>query len=61
MQTLGGLISIKNSNEIHSALDGFIYNLEKRTKSGEKNKQYIEDNKGASEIVISELQKIFKK
>ncbi|MDG1374098.1 MAG: glycosyltransferase N-terminal domain-containing protein [Flavobacteriaceae bacterium] len=61
MQTLGGLISISNYDTLHSALDEFVYNLENRTKSGQINKQYVEDNKGASEIVMNELQKIFKK
>ena len=61
MQTLGGLISISNYDALHSALDGFINDLGKRTESGQINKQYIEDNKGASEIVMTELQHIFKK
>jgi 3-deoxy-D-manno-octulosonic-acid transferase len=61
MQTLGGLISISNYDALHSALDGFVYNMENRTKSGQINKHYVEDNKGASEIVMAELQHIFKK
>ncbi len=61
MQSLGGLKSIDTSDALHSTLDEFVCNLEKRTESGQINKQYIEDNKGASKIVMAELQQIFKK
>jgi 3-deoxy-D-manno-octulosonic-acid transferase len=61
MQALGGLISVDSYTALGSALDGFVYNIEKRTLSGQKNKDYIDSNKGASEIVMTELQQIFKK
>lgn len=61
MQTLGGLISVDSYTALGLALDGFVYNIEKRTLSGQKNKDYINSNKGASEIVMTELQQIFKK
>ena len=61
MQKLGGLTSIDSYDAMHSALDGFVFNLEKRIQSGQKNKDYIEANKGASEIVMAELQQVFKK
>jgi 3-deoxy-D-manno-octulosonic-acid transferase len=59
MQSLGGLISIDSYTALISALDGFVYTPEKRTLSGQKNKDYIESNKGASEIVMAKLQQIF--
>ena len=59
MQSLGGLVSIDSYTALVSALDGFVYTLEKRTLSGQKNKDYIESNKGASEIVMAKLQQIF--
>jgi 3-deoxy-D-manno-octulosonic-acid transferase len=61
MQALGGLISVDSYTALGSALDGFVYNINKRTLSGQKNKDYIDSNKGASEIVMTELQQIFKK
>ena len=61
MQALGGLISIDSYTALESALDVFVYNIEKRTLSGQKNKDYIDSNKGASEIVMTELQQIFKR
>jgi len=55
------LISVDSYTALGLALDGFVYNIEKRTLSGQKNKDYINSNKGASEIVMTELQQIFKK
>lgn len=61
MKTLGGLVSIDSYDALLLALDGFVLDLEKRTQAGQKNRQYIETSKGASEIVMAELHQIFKK
>tara|TARA_B110000037_G_scaffold21803_1_gene24254 strand:+ start:9368 stop:10609 length:1242 start_codon:yes stop_codon:yes gene_type:complete len=60
MLSKGGLFSIHTFESLESTLNMLINDAQKRIESGQKNKDYIEDNKGASELVMSELKTLFK-
>ena len=55
----GGLFSISDFESLESTLNMLINDSQKRTESGQKNKDYIEGNKGASKLVMSELKTLF--
>ena len=59
MLSNGGLFSIRDFESLESTLNMLINDSQKRTESGQKNKDYIEGNKGASELVMSELKTLF--
>ena len=59
MLSNGGLFSIRDFESLESTLSMLINDSQKRTESGQKNKDYIEGNKGASELVMSELKTLF--
>ena len=60
MLSNGGLMSIRNFESLESSLNMLINDSKKRMESGQKNKAYIEDNQGATTIVITELKRLFK-
>mgnify|MGYP006128226073 FL=1 len=60
MLSNGGLTSIRDFESLESSLNMLINDSKKRLESGQKNKAYIEDNKGASTIVITELKRLYK-
>ena len=55
----GGLFSISDFESLESTLNMLINDSQKRTESGQKNKDYIEGNKGASKLVMSKLKTLF--
>ena len=55
----GGLFSISDFESLESTLNMLINDSQKRTESGQKNKDYIEGSKGASELVMSKLKTLF--
>ena len=59
MLSNGGLFSIRNFESLESKLSMLINDSQKRTESGQKNKDYIEGNKGASKLIMSELKTLF--
>jgi 3-deoxy-D-manno-octulosonic-acid transferase len=59
MLSNGGLFSIRNFESLESTLSMLINDSQKRTESGQKNKDYIEGNKGASKLIMSELKTLF--
>jgi 3-deoxy-D-manno-octulosonic-acid transferase len=60
MLSKGGLFSIHTFESLESTLNMLINDSQKRIESGQKNKDYIKDNKGASELVMSELKTLLK-
>lgn len=59
MLSKGGLFSIRDFESLKSTLNMLVNDSEKRIESGQKNKDYIEDNKGASELIMKELKSRF--
>jgi len=59
MLSKGGLFSIHTFESLESTLNMLINDSQKRIESGQKNKDYIKDNKGASELVMSKLKTLF--
>jgi len=59
MLSNGGLFSIRDFESLESTLSMLINDSQKRTESGQKNKDYIEGSKGASELVMSKLKTLF--
>jgi 3-deoxy-D-manno-octulosonic-acid transferase len=59
MLSNGGLFSIRDFESLESTLNMLINDSQKRTESGQKNKDYIDGNKGASELVMSKLKTLF--
>ena len=59
MLSKGGLFSIRDFDSLKSTLNMLVNDSEKRIESGQKNKDYIEDNKGASELIMKELKSRF--
>ena len=60
MLSKGGLFSVRTFETLQTTLQMLVNDPVKRVESGQKNKDYIEDNKGASELVMSELKMLFK-
>ena len=55
MLELGGLFSVKDSKAFQNALDTLVDDEKVRTESGKKNREYIDQNKGATEIIFRKL------
>lgn len=55
MLELGGLFSVKDSKAFQNALDILVDDEKVRTESGKKNREYIDQNKGATEIIFRKL------
>lgn len=55
MLELGGLFSVKDSKAFQNALDTLLDDEKVRTESGKKNREYIDQNKGATEIIFRKL------
>jgi len=55
MLELGGLFSVKDSKAFQNALDTLADDEKVRTESGKKNREYIDQNKGATEIIFRKL------
>lgn len=56
----GGLMSIKDQKTLEAALHKLIENKDYRKKCGEKNKIYIEDNKGATATILDKVSTLLK-
>ena len=59
MLSKGGLFSIRAFESLESTLNMLVNDPKKRVECGQKNKDYIEDNKGASELIMTELKSRF--
>ena len=59
MLSKGGLFSIRTFESLESTLNMLVNDPKKRVKCGRKNKDYIEVNKGASELIMTELKSRF--
>ena len=59
MLTKGGLFSIDTGTSLQETLDALVKNPEKRKALGQTNKEYIKNNKGASELVMAEITKLY--
>ena len=55
MLELGGLFSVKDSKAFQNALDTLVDDEKVRTESGKKNREYIDQNKGATEVIFRKL------
>ena len=55
MLELGGVFSVKDSKAFQNALDTLVDDEKVRTESGKKNREYIAQNKGATEIIFRKL------
>ena len=59
MLSKGGLFSIRTFESLESTLNMLVNDPKKRVECGRKNKDYIEVNKGASELIMTELKSRF--
>ena len=59
MLTKGGLFSINSREALQNRLDILVKNPEKTKAVGQLNKDYITENKGASELVMAEITKLY--
>jgi 3-deoxy-D-manno-octulosonic-acid transferase len=59
MLSNGGLFSIRAFESLESTLNMLVNDPKKRVECGRKNKDYIEVNKGASELIMTELKSRF--
>jgi len=59
MLTKGGLFSVDSGASLQETLDALVKNPEKRKAFGQTNKEYIKNNKGASELVMAEITKLY--
>ena len=59
MLTKGGLLSVDSGASLQETLDALVKNPEKRKALGQTNKEYIKNNKGASELVMAEITKLY--
>lgn len=55
MLSKGGLFSIRTFESLESTINMLVNDPKKRVECGQKNKDFIEDNKGASELIMTEL------
>lgn len=60
MLNLGGLFSVENKKTLEKALNKLIDDKDFRTNCGKKNKAYIDDNKGATTLILDELMLLLK-
>jgi 3-deoxy-D-manno-octulosonic-acid transferase len=59
MLSKGGLFSIRTFESLESTLNMLVNDPKKRVECGRKNKDYIEVNKGASELIMTALKSRF--
>lgn len=59
MLSKGGLFSIRTFASLESTINMLVNDPKKRVEYGQKNKDFIEDNKGASELIMTELKSRF--
>ncbi len=59
MLSKGGLFSIRTFASLESTINMLVNDPKKRVECGQKNKDFIEDNKGASELIMTELKSRF--
>ena len=59
MRSKGGLFSVRTVEALRSIFDMLVNDPEKRVQSGQINKDYIEINKGATEVVMTGLKNGF--
>ena len=59
MLSKGGLFSIRTFESLESTINMLVNDPKKRVECGQKNKDFIEDNKGASELIMTELKSRF--
>ena len=59
MLTKGGLFSIDSREALQEILDTLVKNPEQTKALGQLNKDYITENKGASELVMAEITKLY--
>ena len=59
MLSKGGLFSIRTFESLESTLNMIVNDPKNRVECGRKNKDYIEVNKGASELIMTELKSRF--
>ena len=55
MIKMGGAVSVSSAEEFNSAIENFISNQNYREECGNKNKSYIDLNRGASDIIFEQL------
>jgi 3-deoxy-D-manno-octulosonic-acid transferase len=55
----GGLFSISNHVSLQKTLDRLVVNPQERKELGQTNKDYITQNKGATEHVMAEIIKLY--
>jgi 3-deoxy-D-manno-octulosonic-acid transferase len=55
----GGLFSISNHVSLQKTLDRLVVNPQERKELGQTNKDYITQNKGATEHVMAEITKLY--
>ena len=60
MHSQGGLFSVATTEALDSTFNKLVNNPQQRIVIGQKNKDYIETNKGATELVMAKLKTIFK-
>ena len=60
MRSQGGLFSVATNDALDSILNELVNNPPQRKDIGQKNKDYIETNKGATELVMAKVKTIFK-
>ncbi len=60
MRSQGGLFSVATNDALDSVLNELVHNPPQRKDIGQKNKDYIEANKGATELVMAKIKTIFK-
>ena len=60
MLNLGGLFSVENKKTLEKALNKLIDDKDFRTNCGKKNKAYIDDNNGATTLILDELMLLLK-
>ena len=59
MLSKGGLFSIRTFASLESTINMLVNDPKKLVECGQKNKDFIEDNKGASELIMTELKSRF--
>ena len=60
MHSQGGLFSVATTEALDSTFNKLVNNPQQRIVIGQKNKDYIETNKGATELVMAKVKTIFK-
>jgi 3-deoxy-D-manno-octulosonic-acid transferase len=56
MLAQGGLVSVGDASSFKKALDAFLDDENFRHACGQKNKTYVDKNKGATELITEKIQ-----